>query len=126
MNRSLILAIIVSMILCAIDASAARAVNDSAVDGGSVLVARDALATVEANRPKIIARMVDQYRQALQTHAIPIDAFRAALWELAPDRLLAASLADGIEEVNAIVAQALSSRVDTKDDPGSGANSWIG
>jgi hypothetical protein len=89
---------------------------------------RDALSTVEANRPKLIARMVDQYRAPLEAHAITVDAFRAALWDLSPDRLLAASLADSIEEVNAIVAQALSgpSRADDKDGPGTGTNSWIG
>jgi hypothetical protein len=92
------------------------------------VVERDALSTVEANRPKLIERMVGQYRAPLEARAITVDAFRAALWELAPDRLLAASLADSIEEVNAIVAQSLAgpSRADMKDGPGTGANSWIG
>jgi hypothetical protein len=96
---------------------------------GSMQRTGDALAAVEANRPKIVARMVDAHGEAMLAHGVSLDAFRAALWQLPPERLLAASLADSPEEVNAIVGLSLSkgpAGLEPKDGAGSGPNSWIG
>ncbi len=87
---------------------------------------RDALATVEQNRPRIVARMASEHADALQRHRVSVDAFAAALWELRAEDLLVASLADSFEGVSMIVAQANAGRPAPKDGPGSGANSWIG
>ena len=87
---------------------------------------RDALATVEANRPRVVERMVDAHGAAMLAHGVPLDAFRAALWALPADRLLAAAFADSAEEVNTIVALEHAREVQPKDGPGSGPNSWIG
>src|SRR6185369_6175690 len=62
----------------------------------SFVATRDAVLTVETNRQKIVARLVQQHRDGLSKHGIAVDAFAAALQELPAERLLAASLADSI------------------------------
>ncbi|HEY1327919.1 MAG TPA: tail fiber domain-containing protein [Casimicrobiaceae bacterium] len=98
-----------------------------AFGGAQPLPARDPVATVEANRAKIVQRIVDTHADVAQAHGVAPDAFRAALWALPPQRLLEASLADTPEEVTEIVAHAdVHAPVVPKDGIGTGTNSWIG